>query len=122
MALKAYKTLIQRADDSFIVNKSRFIGYGCPCETEEEALAFLAEIRAKHKDATHNCYCFVRGGDGSINAGVIGQAYMNGGNTTDWKVETISFRTGDSDKLCIDFRVVAGTYIYIDDVELYEMQ
>ena len=73
-------------------------------------------------DATHNCYCFVRGGDGSINAGVIGQAYMNGGNTTDWKVETISFRTGDSDKLCIDFRVVAGTYIYIDDVELYEMQ
>ena len=61
MALKAYKTLIQRADDSFIINKSRFIGYGCPCETEEEALAFLAEIRTKHKDATHNCYAYIIG-------------------------------------------------------------
>lgn len=61
MALKAYKTLMKRADDSFIINKSRFIGYGAPCETEEEALAFLAEIRNKHKDATHNCYAYIIG-------------------------------------------------------------
>ena len=61
MALKPYKTLIKRADDFFIVNKSRFIGYGCPCETEEEALAFLSEIRTKHKDATHNCYAYIIG-------------------------------------------------------------
>ena len=61
MALKPYKTLIRRADDSFIINKSRFIGHGCPCETEEEALAFLAEIRAKHKDANHNCYAYIIG-------------------------------------------------------------
>lgn len=61
MALKAYKTLMKRAEDAFIVNKSRFIGYGCPCQTEEEALAFLAEIRARHKDATHNCYAYIIG-------------------------------------------------------------
>ena len=61
MALRPYKTLIRRADDSFIINKSRFIGYGCPCETEEEALAFLQEIRTKHKDATHNCYAYIIG-------------------------------------------------------------
>ena len=61
MALKPYKTLLERASDEFIVNKSRFIGYGCPCETEEEALAFLNEIRAKHKDATHNCYAYIIG-------------------------------------------------------------
>lgn len=61
MALKAYKTLMKRAEDAFVVNKSRFIGYGCPCETEEEALAFLAEIRARHKDATHNCYAYIIG-------------------------------------------------------------
>ena len=72
-------------------------------------------------DTANNCYCFVRGGDGSINGEIIGQAYMNGG-TTEWKKETISFRTGDSDKLCIDFRVVEGTHTYIDDVELFEMQ
>ena len=52
----SYKTLRAENAAEFIINKSRFIGYGCPCETEEEALAFLARIRQKHKDATHNCY------------------------------------------------------------------
>ena len=61
MALKPYKTFMRRASDEFIVNKSRFIGYGCPCETEEEALAFLNEIRSKHRDATHNCYAYIIG-------------------------------------------------------------
>ena len=66
MALKPYKTLMKRASDEFIVNKSRFIGYGCPCETEEEALAFLSEIRAKHKDASHNCYAYIIGANMGI--------------------------------------------------------
>ena len=59
--MKAYKTLKQRADDQFIVNKSRFIGYAAPCQSEEEALAFLKQIREKHKDATHNCYAYIIG-------------------------------------------------------------
>ena len=61
MSLKPYKTLIRDAQDEFIVNKSRFIGHGRPCETEEEALAFLAEMRAKYRDATHNCYAYIVG-------------------------------------------------------------
>ena len=61
MSLKPYKTLLRDAQDEFIVNKSRFIGHGRPCETEEEALAFLAEMRAKYKDATHNCYAYIIG-------------------------------------------------------------
>ena len=61
MALKAYKTLIRRGEDSFIINKSRFIGYGCPCETEEAALDFLSQIRTRHRDATHNCYAYIIG-------------------------------------------------------------
>ena len=61
MSLISYKTLMKRADDEFIINKSRFIGYGCPCETEEEALAFLKEIREKHADASHNCYAYIIG-------------------------------------------------------------
>jgi len=52
---------MRRASDEFIVNKSRFIGYGAPAQTEEEALAFLAEIRKKHQDATHNCYAYIIG-------------------------------------------------------------
>ena len=61
MALKPYKTLLKDAQDEFIVNKSRFIGHGRPCETEQDALDFLAEMRAKYKDATHNCYAYIIG-------------------------------------------------------------
>ena len=50
MALKPYKTLIRAAQSEFIVNKSRFIGHGRPCETEDEALAFLADMRARYRD------------------------------------------------------------------------
>ena len=61
MPLKPYKTLIKEAQEAFVVNKSRFIGHGCPCETEEAALAFLARMRAEYRDATHNCYAYIIG-------------------------------------------------------------
>ena len=61
-----YKTLRQSASDEIIINKSRFIGYAAPCETEAEALAFLQSIRLKHKDATHNCYAYVIGQNAGI--------------------------------------------------------
>ncbi|MBQ9196879.1 MAG: YigZ family protein [Clostridia bacterium] len=64
--MTSYKTIKQEAQDEFIVNKSRFIGYACPCETEEEALAFLKKIREKHRDATHNCYAYVIGANAGI--------------------------------------------------------
>lgn len=72
-------------------------------------------------DTANNAYCFVRPGD-IYNSNIIGQAYMNGNAYTEWRQETISFRTGDTTTLCIDFRVVAGTHTYVDDVELYEAQ
>ncbi len=56
-----YKTLMKRGADEFVVNKSRFIGYGAPAATEEQALAFLNEIRAKHREATHNVYAYILG-------------------------------------------------------------
>lgn len=62
-----YRTLLKEGASEFIVHKSRFIGYGAPCQTEQEALSFLSRIRAKHADATHNCYAYVIG----INAGIM---------------------------------------------------
>ncbi len=66
MSAAPYKTLRHEAADEVSINKSRFIGYACPCETEEEALAFLQKIRTKHKDATHNCYAYVIGRNAGI--------------------------------------------------------
>ena len=66
MSMRPYKTLIRPGEDQFIVNKSRFIGHGCPCETEAEALAFLGEMRTKYRDATHNCYAYIIGANMGI--------------------------------------------------------
>lgn len=65
-AMNPYRTLRKFASDEFIINKSRFIGYAAPCETEAEALAFLQSIRTKHKDATHNCYAYIIGQNAGI--------------------------------------------------------
>ena len=61
MTLKPYKTLLTRASDEFIINKSRFIGSGAPAASEEEALGFLADVRSAHKDASHHCYAYIIG-------------------------------------------------------------
>lgn len=58
MATQLYVTLEREASASFVEKKSEFIGYACPCKTEEEALAFIAKIRKKHADAKHNVYAY----------------------------------------------------------------
>ncbi len=54
-----YKTIAQRCEARFIEKKSEFIGYLCPVSTEEQAIAFIEEIRAMHRKATHNCYAYI---------------------------------------------------------------
>lgn len=51
-------TIFEPVQAEIIEKKSRFIGYAAPAHTEEEAQAFLQQIRAKHRDATHNCYAY----------------------------------------------------------------
>ena len=54
-----YLVPTQYGEDEFVEKKSRFIGRVWPVETEEEARAFIAEIRAMHPFATHCCFAFV---------------------------------------------------------------
>ena len=54
-----YKTIARRCEARFIEKKSEFIGYLCPVQTEEQAVAFIEEIRAMHRKATHNCYAYI---------------------------------------------------------------
>ena len=54
-----YKTINGRAIDEIIEKKSRVIGHIAHVETEEEALAFLEEIRTAHRMARHNVYAYV---------------------------------------------------------------
>lgn len=46
-------------EDEFTEKKSRFIGRVWPVDTEEEALAHIADMKKQHHDATHNCWAYV---------------------------------------------------------------
>ena len=54
--------IVYRAGQGEIVEKkSRFIANIFPVHSEEEALAYIEEIRKKHYDARHNCFAYVIG-------------------------------------------------------------
>lgn len=57
----AYITIRGLGEDSFEEKKSEFIGYAKRVENEEEAKAFVAEIKDKHKQARHNCWAYIIG-------------------------------------------------------------
>ncbi len=54
-----YKSIYEVATDSFIVDKSEFIGIIAPVKTNEEAVAFIESVKANHRKARHNCYAYV---------------------------------------------------------------
>ena len=53
--LEHYKTIYE---GELVEKKSRFIATVRPVETEEEALAFIEEMKKKYWDARHNCYVY----------------------------------------------------------------
>lgn len=64
--MELYKTVRKPAEAVQVIDKSRFIAHVCPVESREEADAFLAEIREKYKDATHNVPAMVIGDKSQI--------------------------------------------------------
>ncbi len=56
-----YRTIKNEACAEQTIDKSRFITYACPVESKEDADAFISNIKAKHKDATHNVPAMVIG-------------------------------------------------------------
>jgi len=64
--LSSYLTVKAKGSDELIIQKSRFIGYVRRVETEEDAQAFIQEIKKKHYDATHNCSAYIIGENDQI--------------------------------------------------------
>ena len=57
--MNEYTTVKSESSAEFIERKSKFIGYICPVQTEDEAIEFVNKIRKKHPDATHNVYAYL---------------------------------------------------------------
>ena len=54
-----YKTVKKQSQSLLIEKKSKFIANVKPVDNEDDALAFLNEMRSKYSDATHNVYAYV---------------------------------------------------------------
>ena len=55
------KTVYSGGEGEIVEKKSRFIATVRPVESEEEAVAFINEMKKKYWDARHNCSAFVIG-------------------------------------------------------------
>ena len=55
------KIVYEGGQGEIVEKKSRFIATVKPVETEEEAVAFINEMKKKYWDARHNCSAFVIG-------------------------------------------------------------
>lgn len=57
----AYRVVYKGGEGEIVEKKSRFIATIKPVESEEEAVAFINEMKKKYWDARHNCSAFVIG-------------------------------------------------------------
>lgn len=60
------RILYQGGQGELTEKKSRFIANTRPVESEEEAIAFIEEMRKKYWDARHNCSAYVIGTRGQL--------------------------------------------------------
>ena len=56
-----YRVVYEGGEGEIVEKKSRFIATVRPIETEEDAVAFVNEMKKKYWDARHNCSAFVIG-------------------------------------------------------------
>ena len=61
-----YKTVYRGGTAEIVEKKSRFIAHSAHVESEEEALAFIEQIKKQYWDARHNCYAYIIGDKGQV--------------------------------------------------------
>lgn len=59
--VEQYKTVYEGGTGEIVEKKSRFIANVRPVQTEDEALAFIEEMKKKYWDARHNCSAYILG-------------------------------------------------------------
>ena len=62
----SYRVLLSGGEGEIVEKKSRFIATIRKSETEEEAVAFIEEMKKKYWDARHNCSAFIIGSRGEL--------------------------------------------------------
>ncbi|VEG27079.1 IMPACT family member yigZ [Actinomyces howellii] len=60
------------------VKRSHFLGRACRADSEEEARAFIASVRARYPDARHHCHAFIVGRPGAQAAATVERSSDDG--------------------------------------------
>lgn len=102
-----YKTIAHRCEARFIEKKSEFIGYLCPVQTEEQAVAFIEEIRAMHRKATHNCYAYILRENNAARHSDDGEP----GGTAGVPIYEVLRKEGLTDVCCVVTRYFGGVLL-----------
>ena len=76
------KSIKHNTNNTYIVNKSKFICYLYKVDNIEEINIYLDEIKNKYKDATHHCYAYIldnikRFSDDNEPGGTAGMPILN---------------------------------------------
>lgn len=93
-------------ETEFTEKRSRFLGHIRPVESEEEARAFIAEMKKKYYDARHNCWCY------SIHGGA--ERYSDDGEpqgTAGIPMLEVLRREGVSNAVCVVTRYFGGVLL-----------
>lgn len=99
-----YKTIARACEARFIEKKSEFIGYLCPVQTEEQAVAFIERIRAMHRKATHNCYAYILRENNTVRHSDDGEP----GGTAGVPIYEVLRKEGLTDVCCVVTRYFGG--------------
>lgn len=102
-----YKTIARRCEARFIEKKSEFIGCLCPVQTEEQAVAFIEEIRAMHRKATHNCYAYILRENNAARHSDDGEP----GGTAGVPIYEVLRKEGLTDVCCVVTRYFGGVLL-----------
>ena len=105
--MSSYTTIEGRAQAEIEEKKSRFIANVSHVETEQEALAFLEEVRAQHRTARHNVYAYVLREDNRVRYSDDGEPQKTAGLPT---LEVIQ-HAGLTDVIVVVTRYFGGTLL-----------
>ena len=108
--MSEYATIAGRCVAEIEEKKSRFIAHLAHVESEDEALAFLEEIRAEHRMARHNVYAYIlrcEGASERIRYSDDGEPQKTAGLPT---LQTLQ-HAGLTDIACVVTRYFGGTLL-----------
>ena len=105
--MDSYRTLSGVGEAELVEKKSKFFGYASPVISREEALGFIASVRKKHKDASHNVPAY------SIKAGNLTHAGDDGepSGTAGIPVLDVLQKAGIVDAAIVVTRYFGGTLL-----------